>query len=72
MLLLRQYQYPTGDQMQLKTILNQVHPLKRFVYGKCRVVNDQLLISVRSRANSRPRCGTCQRPGPVYDTRAER
>ena len=58
--------------MQLKTILNRRYPLKRFVYSKARVQDDQILVSVRSRTNSRPRCGSCRQPGSVYDTRSER
>ncbi len=58
--------------MQLKTILNCRYRLKRFVYGKARISEDRLLVEVRPRKNSRPRCGRCGRPGSVYDTRSPR
>ena len=58
--------------MQLKSILNRRYPLKRFVYSKASLQDDQILVSVRPRSNSRPRCGSCRQPGSVYDTRSER
>jgi transposase len=62
--------------MQLKTILNRVQKHRSFVYGRIRwdeaggepVVRAQIL----ARANSRPRCGGCGRPGPTYDTQRSR
>lgn len=61
-----------GSQMQLKTILNRRHPLKRFVYADAKISGDSLLVNVNARKNSKPRCGVCKRPGPTYDTRAAR
>ena len=58
--------------MPLKTILNRRYRLKRFVYGKACFQDDQILVSVRPRSNSRPRCRTCRQPGSVYDTRSIR
>jgi transposase len=56
--------------MLLKTILNRVHPLKGFVYGKAKFQTDNtLVVDVRPRRNSRPKCGQCGRPGPIYETR---
>ncbi len=68
--------------MQLKTILNRVHPLKRFVYGKIKIESvspkhandrphDKVIVEVSARANSQPRCGGCGQPGPIYDTRRD-
>lgn len=68
--------------MQLKTILNRCHPLKRFVYGKITIrptsstsINtagrDELVVSVHPRRNSKARCGECHVPGPTYDTRPD-
>jgi transposase len=58
--------------MQLKTILNRVQKHRCFVYGAIRLQEDlgELVIEVeiRPRANSRPVCSGCNRPGPGYDT----
>ena len=61
-----------GNQMQLKTILNQRYPLKRFVYATARISEESLLVDVLPRKNSKSRCGVCKRPGPTYDTRSPR
>lgn len=57
--------------MQLKTILNRVEHYKSFVYGKVQWVEDAerltLEVEVLARANSRPICSGCGRPGPGYD-----
>ena len=59
--------------IQLKTLLNKFHPIKRFVYGDCRwaTVGDQiqpaLVVDIEPRANSKPRCSKCGKPGPGYD-----
>jgi len=58
--------------MQLKTILNHRYRLKRFVYGKATISQNRLLVEVRPRKNSRPKCGQCLVHGPVYDTRCPR
>ncbi len=58
--------------MLLKTILNRIQRHHLFVYGKPRFhgVGKDLIIEVelRPRANSRPICAACSRPGPGYDT----
>ena len=58
--------------MLLKTILNNRYPLKRFVYGNARLSGERILVDVRPRKNSKPRCGQCHSPGPTYDTRSPR
>jgi len=58
--------------MQLKTILNRVQKFKSFVYGNIDWLDpDQktaLKIEVMARANSKPICSGCERPGRWYDT----
>jgi transposase len=58
--------------MQLKTILNRVQKQPGFVYGAVRLLETRgrlsLEIELIARANRRPRCSRCQRPGPGYDT----
>jgi transposase len=58
--------------MQLKTVLNRVHRIKGFVYGKMRFAENTLEIAVRPRRGSRPVCSGCGRRGPGYDTLAAR
>ena len=58
--------------MLLKTILNDRYPLKRFVYGNATISGKRLLVDIRSRKNSKPRCGQCRIPGSTYDTRTPR
>jgi transposase len=62
--------------MQLKVLLNRVHPLKSFVYDKVTLVSDGgqpvIEITVRPRANARAVCSGCGRRAPGYDTLAER
>lgn len=65
--------------MQLKTILNRVHPVKGFVYENLRIVEDagaangvRLEVRVRPRRGSRGVCGVCGRRGPGYDTLPDR
>lgn len=57
--------------MQLKTILNRIQKHRCFVYGTIRwregVEELALEVEVRPRANSRPICSGCKRPGPGYD-----
>ena len=52
--------------MQVKTVLNRVHPIKGFVYGKIRFT-DSIEVEVRSRRRSRAFCSGCGRRGPTYD-----
>lgn len=58
--------------MQIKTILNHVQKHRSFVYGKVRLVEEEgaalIEVEVWPRANSRPQCSHCGRPGPGYDT----
>lgn len=57
--------------MQLKTILNRVQKFKSFVYAKVRWAGNaeapELEVEVAERANGRPVCSECGRPGPGYD-----
>ena len=54
--------------MQLKTLLNQVHKIKGFVYEAMYLVDGAIEVSVRPRSGTRPICSVCQKPGPHYDT----
>jgi transposase len=56
--------------MQLKTVLNRVQKHPRFVHETVSLSEEgkAIEIQVRSRANSRPVCSVCERPGPGYDT----
>jgi transposase len=56
--------------MQIKTILNRVHPIKSFVYGHERWTEDGkgIEVEIHPRANSRPVCSQCGRKRPGYDT----
>ena len=62
--------------MQLKTILNRVHKLKSFVYGKVqrREVQGEwvLEVEIRARAGSRAVCSGCGQKRPGYDTLSAR
>ena len=62
--------------MQLKTILNRVLRHSAFVYVAEHLVETlagpTVEVQLRARANSRPRCSRCERPGPGYDTLAQR
>ena len=53
--------------MQLKTILNRVQKHKSFVYGQVTWSgtgeNRVLEVRIEPRANSRPICSRCRRPG---------
>jgi len=62
-------------QLQLQTILNFVHPIKRFVYTDVRFVKDtgdRIEARVVPRKNSRARCCRCDRSGATYDHQLER
>lgn len=56
--------------MQIKTILNRVHPIKSFVYGRVRWSADgqEIEVELRPRAKCRPICSKCGESGPGYDT----
>lgn len=55
--------------MQLKTLLNFVHPIKGFVYESVTwdAPGSSIQVAVRSRKNSRGICSGCGRSGPTYD-----
>jgi transposase len=53
--------------VQLKTVLNRVHPIKGFVYEKVGFADDAIEVQVRPRERSRAYCCGCGRRGPTYD-----
>jgi transposase len=60
--------------MLLKTLLNRVHPVKGFIYGKIQLAPDELLpngvcleVQLRARTKSRGICSGCGKAGPTYD-----
>lgn len=58
-------------QLQVKTVLNSVHPLKSFVYGDVRLAGagarQCIEATIIHRANAKGRCSRCLRPCPGYD-----
>src|ERR1700719_4675478 len=65
--------------MQLKTLLNRVHPVKGFVYGKPRQIEDdsapngfRIEVELQPRRRSRGVCSGCGKAGPGYDRLAVR
>jgi transposase len=65
-------------QLQIRTVLNKLHPLKSFVYADVRLTPDRSEAGVHIEARVVPRknsCGLCRkcgRPGPTYDHECER
>src|SRR5512140_2453409 len=64
-------------QLQLQTLFNHVHRLKRCVYNDVRLVPCQgaeahIEARVVPRKHSRARCSRCDKPGPTYDHLPER
>ena len=64
-------------QLQLQTIFNNVHRLKRFVYADIRLVPCQgaaahIEARIAPRKNSQGRCSRCKKPGATYDHQPER
>lgn len=57
--------------MLIKTLLNECHPLKRFVYESVGFAQirgrDSLLVKVCPRKNGRAVCSGCSKPAPLYD-----
>jgi transposase len=53
--------------MQLKTVLNRVHKIKGFVYGKAAFAGKRIEVEVHPRKGSRPICSGCGKRGPGYD-----
>lgn len=65
--------------MQLKTLLNRIHPVKGFVYERDNWVEDpaapngvRIEAHLRPRRGSRGACSSCGRRGPAYDTQPAR
>jgi transposase len=62
--------------MRLQTILNRVEKNKSFVYGsaqfEAQADGPALVVRMRARRNSRPRCSGCGRRCPTYDRLKER
>lgn len=62
--------------MQLKTILNQCHRFKSFVYDKVRFVDREgqkhIEIDVLPRRNSQAICSGCSQPASLYDRLSKR
>ncbi len=55
--------------MELKTLLNHVHPIRGFVYGRVQLEGGQRLnVEVRPRRGSRPRCSRCGKRRRTKDT----
>ncbi len=57
--------------MQLQTILNRLQRHKSFTYAQARFRDDNgslaLDVTIEPRANGRPICSGCSKPGPGYD-----
>jgi transposase len=56
--------------MLLKTILNCIHPIKGFVYGRTRFADKQtkeIIVEIRNRIGSRGSCSICGRRCAGYD-----
>ena len=65
--------------MQVKSLLNRVHPVKGFVYEKVTMIDDlsqpngvRLDVQLRPRRNSRGISSCCAKRGPTYDTQPPR
>lgn len=60
--------------IHIKTLLNKLHPIKRFVYasvGMERIGGREAVVAdIRPRSNSRARCSGCGRARPGYDRAA--
>jgi transposase len=59
-------------QLQLKTVLNHVHPLKGFAYASVELVRlpdrrPHVEATVKERRGSRPTCSNCGKVGACYD-----
>src|SRR5512135_1859585 len=61
--------------VQLKTLLNRVHPLKSFVYSRARILDAEgtphIEVVIEPRANSRPVCSGWGQKRPGYDHQPE-
>lgn len=63
---------PTGrPPILIRTLLNKVHPIKRFIYHSVALITEgksqRIVAEIRPRSNSRPRCSGCGKPRPGYD-----
>lgn len=58
--------------MHMKTVLNRVHKIKGFVYGKIDFVDGGIEVQVLARRGSQPICSICGRKCPGYDVLQER
>ena len=58
--------------MLIKTILNNCHPVKGFVYGKTYFKNNSLFIEITNRRNSQAACSKCKVKAATYDHRPQR
>lgn len=62
--------------MLIKTILNKIHSLKTFVYGKCILEEKNgvlsLFVEIFPRKNSKPICSQCHKRQSGYDTLSQR
>jgi len=55
--------------MRIVTILNRCTKFKRFVFESARFdQKNRIMVFVKPRKNSKPRCGDCGLPGAKYDT----
>jgi len=63
-------------QLEVKTILNRVHPIPRFVYAATTMKGTgkqmRIEVSVRPRKNGQPTCSGCGHRRPGYDRLQER
>ena len=61
--------------MLIKTILNNIHPLKHFVYQSAELVKNpdktpkEIQVVIQPRSNSKAICSVCGKAAPGYDTR---
>ena len=62
--------------MLIKTILNHVSKLKRFVFGKCQLIQHDdthsIIVEIQPRKNSQPICSRCGRKRSGYDKLSQR
>lgn len=58
--------------MLIKTILNKTYPVKGFGYGKVSLENNEIVVTVTTRKNSKAICSCCHESVPTYDHLKER
>ena len=59
---------PTQVPMLIKTLLNHCQKFESFVYDRVAFEGERLTVDIMPRKGSRPRCVTCGKRGPTYDT----